>query len=166
MALLNPSIFESMKRYFSIFQVLAWLGAVVVFGAEERVKLAAAKPQNGVFFTYTGYMTTVLELKDGRFRYWFETDVKRATEPNYPLMGEYTVHEGVLTLKHPQVSQPQWTFRVVNGLLTLWRPDAMEFSPDTRFDLQQLKNYGAGSILTFTEKPAEDVWLHRGPPIR
>ncbi len=134
------------------------------FAADDRV-VAPAKPQNGVFFTCTGFMTTVLELKDGHFRYWFESDVKMLDEPNYPLTGEYSINGDTLTLKHKQISQPQWAFRAVNSIITLWRPDAMDsYKTDKRLDLKRLTSYGLGSILVYTDKPAEELWKHRGPP--
>jgi hypothetical protein len=143
---------------------ISWFAGIALFAAEEQPKLADAKPTNGVFFTYTGYMTTVLELEDGHFRYWFESDKKSTTEPIYPLSGVYSITNNTIVLKHDQVFQKQWTFRTVNGYLTLWRPDAMKFKPETKFDLKQLTSFGAGSILTRTDKPAESVWKHRGPP--
>jgi hypothetical protein len=143
---------------------IPWLAGVTLFAAEELPRLADAKPTNGVFFTYTGYMTTVLELKEGRFRYWFESDARASVEPDYPLSGVYSVTNNTIVLKHEQVFQKQWTFRTVNGLVTLWRPDAMQFKPDTKFNLKQLSSYGAGSILTPSDKPPENLWKHRGPP--
>jgi hypothetical protein len=138
----------------------------VLFDATLRPNQSgAAKSQNGVFFTYTGYMTTVLELKDGHFRYWFETDVKRPKEPDYPLTGEYSISSDTITLKHDLVSQREWTFRAVNGIVTLWRPEALDGSKtDKSLDLKRLKSYGLGSILVATDKPAEELWKHRGPP--
>ena len=156
---------KSMKHYLRLlmYPLLACIYTVSVFAAEEQPQLASGKPQNGVFFTHTGYMTTVLELKDGHFRYWFNSDAKLPQEPNYPLVGEYTISGNTITLKHEQVSQKQWTFRTVNGFITLWRPDAMDYKPDTKFDITHLKNVGAGSILTLTEKKAEEAWYHCQP---
>lgn len=131
----------------------------------EDLTLAPAKPQNGVFFTYTGYMTTVLELKDGHFRYWFESDAKLLEEPNYPLAGEYSISGDTITLKHDQVFQKQWTFKSVNNIVTLWRPDAIDgYKSDKGLDFKHLKSYGTGSILVGTDKTAEALWKHRGPP--
>lgn len=145
---------------------IPWLLGSNLFAAEEVPKLADAKPTNGVFFTYTGYMTTVLELKEGRFRYWFESDARALVDPDYPLSGVYSVTNNTLFLKHDQVFQKQWTFRTVNGLVTLWRPDAMLFKPETKFDLKHLSSHGGGSILTSTDKSPESLWTHRGPPKR
>ena len=138
---------------------------VVAHAGEPAV--AESKPQNGVFFTYTGYMTTVLELKDGHFRYWFESDHKPLKEPQYPLTGEYSVSGNAITLKHGEVSQPQWSFRTVDGQLSLWRPDAIEsYGKSGKLDVTGFKGFGHGDILIVTDKPAEELWAHRGPPSR
>jgi hypothetical protein len=145
-----------------IYLLLTYL-CVVVRANEPAV--ADAKPQNGVFFTYTGHMTTVIELKDGHFRYWFESDFKFAKEPRYPLTGEYTVSDNTITLKHDEVSQRQWTFRTVDSLLTLWRLDAIEsFSKKRELEVSFLRRFGVGGILVSSDKPAEYLWTHRGPP--
>src|SRR5438128_2088562 len=80
-------------------------------GLAKGADILPLKPQDGVFFTYTGYMTTVLELKKGHYRYWFESDVKSPKEPAYPLTGEYSILGGTITLKGPGLSQPTWTFQ-------------------------------------------------------
>ena len=113
-----------------------------------------AKPQNGVFMLAMGYSSTVLELKDGRFRYWFETDVVSGKEPQYPLAGEYVVTGDTITLKHDQIHDAIWTFRTVKDTLTLWRAAAVSYYNDKkRFD-----PYG---ILRLTDEPAEKAWEHR-----
>lgn len=147
-----------------IYPLLACLCLATAFAAKEQPKPVSAKPQNGVFFTYTGYMTTVLELKDGHFRYWFESDVKLPKEPQYPLTGKYSVSGDTISLKNDQVSQKQWTFRTFDGILTLSRPDAMDDSKPDKIDLKHLKSYGTGSILILTDKPAEEIWKHRCAP--
>jgi hypothetical protein len=131
----------------------------------DDITLVPAKPQNGVYFSYTGYMTTVLELKDGNFRYWLETDVKLPKEIDYPLTGEYSISGDTITLKHDQVFQKQWTFKAVNNIVTLWRPDAIAgYKLKKGLDVKCLKSYGTGSILVYSDKPAEELWKHRGPP--
>ena len=158
-------------------QSLLLLGALALglTGCATSPKVSAVtpcKPQNGVFFTYTGYMSTVLELKDGHFRYWFESDAKDSDEPKYPLSGEYSTVGNTITLKHDKIFPPQsqWTFRAVNGVITLWRPDALEgYQTGTNLDLldiPSLKKYGAGSIVVFSDKKPDDLWKHRGAPRR
>lgn len=156
---------ETIRRtvLLALFSLLC-LHAPAAFADGERQNWEDAKPVDGVFFTFTGYMTTVLELKDGRFRYWFESDAKSDPEPDYPLTGTYSVANNVITLDHDQVFQKQWTCRASDGLVTLWRPDAMETPPAEPLDMKQLKSSGGGNILTLTHRPAEEVWKQRGAP--
>jgi len=133
----------------------------------EGADILPLKPRDGVFFTYTGYMTTVLELKKGHYRYWFESDLKLPKEPAYPLTGEYSVNGDTITLKGPGLSQPTWTFQLLDGSPTLWRPDALNgFQKLSPTSVAQIKKYGGGSILVLSDKPAEELWKHRGPPSR
>jgi hypothetical protein len=128
-------------------------------------KITDAKPQNGVFVTNTGYMTTVLELKDGKFRYWFQSDSKSRNEPKYPLAGDYSVINNRITLKHDRVSQKHWTFLNVDGFVTLWRPDALKMQNDPggylnayTVGLENFRRCGTGAILILSDRPAELTW--------
>ena len=151
-------------KILSAFGCFLLLGLSAFAAADEVPAEPAAPAREGVFFTYTGYMTTVLELKDHHFRYWFESDMKSGREPDYPLTGEYSVSGDTLTLKHEKVFQKQWSFRTVDGALTLWRPDALLQGTVAKTDLGFLKQYGCGSVLLFTDKVADELWKHRGPP--
>jgi hypothetical protein len=148
------------RKHLAFLIPIFCFAALVLLGPDIR----GAKSQNGVYFTYTGYMTTVLELKDGRFRYWFESDLKGPEEPAYPISGSYSAQGNTIILEHPQVSQPQWTFRKVDGLATLWRPDAMDMDPGK--DLKSFRRYGAGGILVASSEPAPKLWEERGPPVK
>jgi hypothetical protein len=53
--------------------------------------------QEGVYFLDGMFQTTILELKDGKFRYWFSSDAKVMGEPNYPVSGKYTTNGGAIT---------------------------------------------------------------------
>ena len=44
--------------------------------ANEPPKISPAAPQNGVFVSYSGFMTIVLELQDGHSRFWLSSDLK------------------------------------------------------------------------------------------
>lgn len=133
--------------------------------AADKPTIASAKAQNGVFFTNTGYEFTILELKDGRFRYWFEADKRSNEEPDYPLTGEYAVSGDTITLKHDRILRRQWTFCAINGLLTLWLPNNIEaYERDQSLDFARLKRFGLGGVLISTDKLPEDAWKHRGPP--
>jgi hypothetical protein len=73
-----------------------------------------------------GFSGTILELKDGKFRYWFYSDVGGLDEPQYPLTGKYMQKDQVLTLDHPKVNQREWIPGMVNGVPVLWRDDALQ----------------------------------------
>ena len=125
----------------------------------------SAMPTDGVYFTYTGDMTTVLELNGGRFRYWVESDVKEPDEPEYPLSGPFHTTADTVALLHEQCSQPTWTFRSIDGHLTLWRPDALAIpAADRQWNMPMLTRYGSGSILISSNKRAEELWERRGAP--
>jgi serine/threonine-protein kinase len=54
----------------------------------------------------------------------------------------------------------------MDGHLTLWRPDALAIpEKDRHWDMRMLKRYGAGSILTASDKTAEELWDRRGAPV-
>lgn len=143
---------------------MAWAIAPLVAAAEPP-KIESAAPANGVFVTY-GYHSTVLELKDGKFRYWFSSDVKIAgDETKYPLEGSYTTDGDTITLKHEKIHPPQveWTARKVDGVLTFWRSDALKIQAEGKLELYSLgkANFlriGSGSVIVPTTKTAEEAW--------
>jgi hypothetical protein len=53
--------------------------------------------KEGVYFLDGMFQTTILELKDGRFRFWFSSDAKTGGEPHYPVSGKYTTNGGTIT---------------------------------------------------------------------
>lgn len=147
----------------SLFLVVASLMASSAFAATP--KIIDAEPTDGVFVTNTGYMMTVLELKDGRFRYWFKSDAGFREQPRYPLMGEYSVKGNRITLKHERISQKHWAVRKVDGYLTLWRPDAIRMQDDPKgylkaytFGIENFRRCGTEAILVLSDRPAEVAW--------
>jgi len=48
--------------------------------------------QEGVYFLDGMFQTTILELKDGKFRYWFSSDFRFAGQPSYPQSGKYSTN--------------------------------------------------------------------------
>lgn len=108
--------------------------------------------EEGVYFFRNGFSTLILELRDGRYRYWFSSDVISGDEPKYPLTGRYTTIGPTIRLESEQrYIQDQWTFRKLNGETTLWRPNALEYwSAKRAFDY-----YG---VLYPTKLKPEDVW--------
>ena len=142
--------------FFVLLLVLAGCG----FAREPVAPPQPVPPEEGVFILANMFSSTVLELKDGRFRYWFESDMKLPSEPQYPLAGKYSLTGDTITLNHPDIYQKQWTFRRFKGQVTLWRSGAIDF-------YEQKKQLDPWGILFKTNKPAEQAWaLRHGPPAR
>jgi len=101
------------------------LAAAVLFTAQEPAKLV-----EGVYSMcdeVSGYSGEVVELKDGKFRYWFYTDVSGgAEEPKYPLTGDYRAVGDTVTLNHDKIHSKERTIAVVNGVDVLWRDDGLK----------------------------------------
>lgn len=73
-----------------------------------------------------GFSEETIELQDGKFRYWFYSDVLVDGEPTYPLEGAYCIFGSTLTLEHPRIHEPVRTIAVVNGVNVLWRKDGLD----------------------------------------
>lgn len=98
---------------------------------------------------------TTLELKDGKYRYWFYTDVVSHDhpEPAWPLTGKYEFQDGKLLLQgDDDVNQREWYCDVLKGTPVLWRGDA-HYKWQTK---QDIFPYGI-LIWTPQEMPAEGV---------
>ncbi|MGJ8635052.1 MAG: hypothetical protein ACSHX7_14145 [Luteolibacter sp.] len=128
-------------------------------------KIESVEPKDGVFVTYGLGHSTVLELKDKRFRYWFTSDRIRLEKVEYPLKGDFTTVGDSIVLEYRKGTplQSNWTFRAVNGVVTLWRPDALKMSEADKLDLVRMGDEsffhtGSGSVLVPCMKSAEEAW--------
>jgi len=128
-------------------------------------KIESTEPKDGVYVTYSLGHSTVLELKDKRFRYWFTSDRIPLEKIDYPLEGDFTTVGDSIVLEYRNVTQLQsnWTFRTVEGVVTLWRPDALDMLEEGRLDLNRVGKKtsfltGSGSILVPSKKTAEEAW--------
>jgi hypothetical protein len=74
-------------------------------------------PQEG------GFQWETLELKDGRFRYWFSSDSIIPNPPKYPIEGGYELKGDQLILS----SGETYTSRTLQGTQTLWRRAAVDY---------------------------------------
>lgn len=118
----------------------------------------------GVYCTtseISGYTGTTLELKDGRFRYWFYTDIADPDGPKYPITGEYEFQNGAILLNADENFQRRWFVDVVNGTPVLWRQDAF----DVWIRDRKIYDYG---ILVWTENelPEGGAYQLQRPSIR
>jgi hypothetical protein len=68
-------------------------------------------------------MFETVELKDGRFRYWFSSDVILRGGPKYPMEGRYEFREDELVLSSGKV----FKVRQANGRRFLIWPEAVEY---------------------------------------
>src|ERR1043166_7979170 len=91
-------------------------------GYGQSVVTPLGTVKDGVYFAQDHYWTTIIELRDGQFRYWFDSDAKVGPQPNYPLSGKYSVKDGTVTLTHKEVRRNEWTFIIYDGKTTLWSP--------------------------------------------
>jgi hypothetical protein len=142
----------------------AFLSHTIAFSAAPP-KIEVASVAEGVFVTYgfgTGH-NMVIELKSGKFRYWFSSDRKGSDVE--ALEGTYTAEGDKIVLKHPELIPlvSNWIVRSIDGVVTLWRSDAIK-----QFDEGALKLYssgkqnffrtGGGLILVPSKKSAEEAW--------
>jgi len=68
------------------------------------------------------FMSESLELKDGRFRYWFSSDTFHLRSPKYPIVGNYSWQGDELVLSSGKTFQT----RQVNAKTILLWPHAVE----------------------------------------
>lgn len=73
-----------------------------------------------------GYSGETVELKSGKFRYWFYSDVIVKDRPKYPLEGDYRIEGSTLILDHARIHTKKRLIARVNGIPVLWRDDGLE----------------------------------------
>ena len=81
---------------------------------------------DGVYHFHNGYQSETLELRGGRFRYWFSTDYG-ASNGKRALEGTYAIAGATLTLLGPELHLGnKRIFHSFRGIDALWRPYALE----------------------------------------
>jgi hypothetical protein len=96
---------------------------------QDKTAQAPPKLADGVYSMcdeVSGYSGEIVELKDGKFRYWFYSDVLTGREPEYPLNGDYRISGTTLILDHKQIHSKERSIAVVNGINVLWREDGLK----------------------------------------
>ncbi len=131
--------------------------AALALGCTEQgpPKITNGRLAEGVYATpgeISGFSGTILELKDGKFRYWFYSDVGGLDEPKYPVSGYYEFTEGKVLLRGGRVNEREWFVDVVNGTPVLWRDDAIKVWKKNR----KIYNYGV-LLWTRNDIPDDDV---------
>ncbi|MGJ8726760.1 MAG: hypothetical protein ACSHYB_19605 [Roseibacillus sp.] len=138
-----------------------------LLGASEEPIIKPAKAVDGVFFTY-GMHNQVIELKDGRFRYWFNSDRKGSDVEG--LEGTFKIEGNRVILSHPKLFDlvANWEVLSVDGVVTLWRSDALKFKEEGKSNLysrgkEAFFKGGGGSILVPSKLSAEKTWAPAAP---
>lgn len=137
-----------MKKLLHLLAIILFAGSVLAAPVDEPKPV---KPVDGVYVLGNPFSSTVLELKSGRFRYWFSTDVNPDSQPKMPLTGTFRTAGESVTLDNDKVSDRHWTFRLFRGEVTLWRDHAIERWAARK----ELDGYG---ILRPSTKSAEEAW--------
>jgi hypothetical protein len=112
--------------------------------------------EEGVYYFDAGLSRLVLELSNGRYRFWFSSDGRSLHAPKYPLTGEYSAQGPTVRLLHKgeDPNEDIWTFRKIDGATTLWRPNAVKaWHEEKRFD-----RYG---VLYKSDRPGNETWVNR-----
>lgn len=155
-----------MKTLFFAF-CLTITSSSSAFAAEDQPIIKPTKPVSGVFFTY-GWHNQVIELKDGKFRYWFNSDLKGSDVE--ALEGSYKVEGNKVILSHPKIFEltANWEVLSIDGVVTLWRRDALKFREEGKLDLYsqgkaKFFRSGGGSILVPSKQSAEKTWEPAAP---
>lgn len=99
---------------------LIFCGLVAALPSFAALPGKSAALEEGVYGHVDPYNKEIVELRGGRFRYWFSSDVKSNSDPHYPLSGRYDFNDGVLVLRHQQIYEPKFQFRIFEGVATLW----------------------------------------------
>jgi hypothetical protein len=83
------------------------------------------RPIEGVYHLHNGYQSETLELRNGRFRYWFWSDAGGGNG-RLPIEGTYSVDGATVTLNGHILLGNQRVFHTLKGLDALWQPDILE----------------------------------------
>jgi hypothetical protein len=105
-------------------RLVAIASIVFVLGCQEKGSI-----QEGVYTTckeIAKYTNETVELKNGKFRYWFYSDVHTGTSIAYPLSGEYRISGSTLILDHPDIHDAKRTIAKIKGIDILWRRDGLD----------------------------------------
>jgi hypothetical protein len=118
-----------MKRFsliagFTVFNELL-VALLAISCASEKPKALAGWPNAEVYMLPQegGFQRETLELKDGRFHYWFSSDVILPNPPKYPVEGSYEFKGDQLVLSNGKT----YTVRSLKGLRSLWGPTAVDY---------------------------------------
>ena len=133
----------------------AWLLAVPLSWAAEAPD---DRRVDGVYMMpmeVADFSGETLELHDGRFRYWFYTDVGTGQEIKYPLTGAYEVRGDKIKLLHESVYSPERTLATVQDQTVLWRDDGLRYWQSER----RVAPFAV--LVRASDPPLGDPWRDR-----
>ena len=135
----------------------------IVFGCDGSRESQASLPdlKEGVYVLceeVSGYSGETLEVRDGRFRYWFYSDVVTGDEPSYPLSGKYKVTGNTIVLDHKLIPSSIRTIATLNGVKVLWRADGLGV-------WEKDKRIHPYAVLVWTGDAVGDDGRHERPSI-
>jgi len=100
----------------------------------EELPQAKEELREGLYMTCDevfGYFQETIELEQGHFRYWMNSDSGDPTNvPDYPLSGTYKITDNKVLFETKDIKER--TFSVFNGVPVLWREDALELWNDKK----------------------------------
>lgn len=96
-----------------------------------------------------------VELHDGRFRYWFYSDVATGENVEYPLSGAYEIRGDKIRLLHDGIYRNERTLDVVQDQTVLWRDDGLRYWQSER------RIHPFAVLVRTSTPPLEDPWRDR-----
>jgi hypothetical protein len=171
------SVQQSMKASFALTLLIM---AMVAYSAEVDSATPVGRVVEGVYFQRNMYQKTLMELNDGKYRFWFSSDARMRGElTQYPLVGEYATNGGeiifITTNTYPGgglntgnvttnvdsakaqtnvfhfLRTNRWTFMNYKGQTTLWRADGVKL-------WEQTGKASSYTVAFPVQKKPEDIW--------
>jgi hypothetical protein len=105
-------------------------------------------------------MGLALELRDGRFRYWFRSDHKTQNEPQYPVIGKYSLEGGTLVLMTSvKIHDTRWLLVSHAGRTGLFPASSFETIVERKESPHQRM------LFRINDELAEEFWpIYNEPP--
>jgi hypothetical protein len=120
----------------------------------EEVDLAKTDGVYKMCDEVSGYSGETLELKGGKFRYWFYSDAGGGEE-TYPMVGKYVREGNKLRIQDERVFSGERVLSVVNGQVVIWRRDGLKLWREET----KIKPYAV--LIRVPEMAVKDPWLNR-----
>ena len=137
----------------------AWLLMAGLWGSwADEATNEHLKALDGVYkmpVEVSGFSGETIELHDGRFRYWFYTDVGTDQEIQYPLTGIYEVHGDQIKLLHDDIYSNERTLATVQDQTVLWRDDGLRYWQSER----RVAPFAV--LVRVSDPPLGDPWRNR-----